>query len=326
MGESVFLRDDEAEFEFPVVRGTENEAGIDISKLRAQTGMVTLDDGFLNTGSCLSAITYIDGDAGILRYRGIPIEQLVHGHQPSFLETSYLLIHGNLPTRRARRLPLLDPQAHARPRGREAVLRRLPEGRAPDGDAVVGHHRALDLLSRQSRPEGPRRGRALDRPAHGQAADDRGLRVQEVDRSAVRVPEQQARPHRELPHDDVLAPERALRGQPDGREGAEGLAHPARRPRAELLHVDRAARRLQRGQHLRRDRRGHQRAVGPAARWREPGGHRDARRDPRRWRRHQQLRRAGEGPERPVPTLRLRASRVQELRPAPASSRPSPTR
>jgi citrate synthase len=99
VGESVFLRDDDAEFEFPVVRGTENEAGIDISKLRAQTGMVTLDDGFLNTGSCTSAITYIDGDAGILRYRGIPIEQLVAGHQPSFLETSYLLIHGNLPTR-----------------------------------------------------------------------------------------------------------------------------------------------------------------------------------------------------------------------------------
>ena len=96
---SVDLRYGEKDVDLPVVRGTEDEVGIDIGKLRSQTGMVTVDDGFLNTGSCLSAITYIDGDAGILRYRGIPIEQLVQGHQPSFLETSYLLIHGNLPNR-----------------------------------------------------------------------------------------------------------------------------------------------------------------------------------------------------------------------------------
>ena len=81
------------------MRGTENELGIDISKLRRRPGFVTLDYGFMNTGSCESAITFIDGDAGILRYRGIPIEQLVPGHQPSFLETSYLLIYGELPTR-----------------------------------------------------------------------------------------------------------------------------------------------------------------------------------------------------------------------------------
>ena len=83
----------------PVVSGTEDELGVDIAKLRAQTGLITLDYGYLNTGSCESAITFIDGDEGILRYRGIPIEQLVSGHQPSFLETSYLLIYGELPTR-----------------------------------------------------------------------------------------------------------------------------------------------------------------------------------------------------------------------------------
>jgi citrate synthase len=83
----------------PVVRGTEDECGIEITKLRAQTGLVTLDYGYLNTGACESAITFIDGDRGILRYRGIPIEDLVSGHQPSFLETSYLLIYGNLPNR-----------------------------------------------------------------------------------------------------------------------------------------------------------------------------------------------------------------------------------
>src|SRR6185437_14685776 len=68
-------------------------------KLRAQTGAVTLDYGFVNTGSCESAITYIDGEAGILRYRGIPIEDLVSVPEPSFLETSYLLIYGELPNR-----------------------------------------------------------------------------------------------------------------------------------------------------------------------------------------------------------------------------------
>jgi citrate synthase len=92
------LRFDGREVELPVVRGTENELAVDIAKLRSQTGLITLDYGFVNTGSCESAITFIDGDEGILRYRGIPIEQLVEGHAPSFIETSYLLIYGELPT------------------------------------------------------------------------------------------------------------------------------------------------------------------------------------------------------------------------------------
>ena len=95
--DAAILRYGEKEIELPVVHGSEGELGIDIAKLRTNTGMVTLDNGFLNSGSCESAITYIDGEAGILRYRGIPIEELVSGHQPSFLETSYLLIYGRLP-------------------------------------------------------------------------------------------------------------------------------------------------------------------------------------------------------------------------------------
>jgi citrate synthase len=84
------------ELEMPIIPATEGNAGIDSSKLLAKTGYVTLDTGFVNTGSCQSAITYIDGDAGILRYRGYPIEQLAQNS--SFLETSYLLIYGELPT------------------------------------------------------------------------------------------------------------------------------------------------------------------------------------------------------------------------------------
>src|SRR5437764_6905144 len=96
---SAVLRLGSTETELPVVVGTEGERGIDISKLRAQTGAVTLDYGFVNTGSCESAITFIDVEAGILRYRGIPIEELVSVPVPSFLETSYLPIYGELPTR-----------------------------------------------------------------------------------------------------------------------------------------------------------------------------------------------------------------------------------
>ncbi|KAB2965324.1 MAG: citrate synthase [Thermoanaerobaculia bacterium] len=82
------------EYEFPLVVGTENEVGIDISKLRDRTGVITLDDGYGNTGSCRSAITFIDGDKGILRYRGIPIEEL---EQARFTEVAFLLIYGHLP-------------------------------------------------------------------------------------------------------------------------------------------------------------------------------------------------------------------------------------
>jgi citrate synthase len=80
----------------PVVPSSVGEAGLDVSKLLQSTGKVTLDNGFTNTASCTSAITYIDGDAGILRYRGYPIEQLAS--QSTFVETCYLLIYGNLPT------------------------------------------------------------------------------------------------------------------------------------------------------------------------------------------------------------------------------------
>ncbi|GAA6525013.1 citrate synthase [Intrasporangium sp. DVR] len=84
------------DFECPVVRATEGSDAYDVSGLLQHTGRVTLDPGFVNTASCRSAITFIDGDAGILRYRGYPIEQLAEGS--TFLETSYLLIYGDLPS------------------------------------------------------------------------------------------------------------------------------------------------------------------------------------------------------------------------------------
>ncbi|HVJ97630.1 MAG TPA: citrate/2-methylcitrate synthase, partial [Acidimicrobiia bacterium] len=86
----------------PVVRGTEDERGIDIAKLRAQTGLITLDYGFMNTGATESAITFVDGEAGILRYRGYDIDALADQETPSFLETAWLLIYGELPSQSER--------------------------------------------------------------------------------------------------------------------------------------------------------------------------------------------------------------------------------
>ena len=84
--------------EFPVITGTENEKAFDISDLRSTTSYITLDNGFANTGSCTSAITFLDGEKGILRYRGYPIEQVAEG--ATFVETAYLLIYGELPNKK----------------------------------------------------------------------------------------------------------------------------------------------------------------------------------------------------------------------------------
>ncbi len=98
MSETAELRLGDKTIQLPVIVGSEGERAIDISKLRAQTGYITLDPGYANSGSCQSAITFIDGEEGILRYRGIPIEELAD--KSTFTEVSYLLIYGHLPTQK----------------------------------------------------------------------------------------------------------------------------------------------------------------------------------------------------------------------------------
>src|SRR6202163_4977111 len=95
-GKAALRYADGAELDLPIKSATEGSAGIEVTKLLSTTGMVTLDPGFVNTAACSSEITYIDGDAGILRYRGYPIEQLAE--KSTFIEVSYLLIYGELPT------------------------------------------------------------------------------------------------------------------------------------------------------------------------------------------------------------------------------------
>jgi citrate synthase len=90
---------DSNEYKLPLITGSEGERAIDISRLRSKTGVITLDNGLGNTGSCQSAITYIDGEKGILRYRGIPIESFTHA--PNFIEVAWLLIFGSIPDKAA---------------------------------------------------------------------------------------------------------------------------------------------------------------------------------------------------------------------------------
>ena len=91
------LKIDDKTLELPIISGTENENGIDVTSLRAKTNHITFDPSYANTGSCTSDITYINGEEGILRYRGFPIESLAKS--ASFVEVIYLLLYGELPTK-----------------------------------------------------------------------------------------------------------------------------------------------------------------------------------------------------------------------------------
>ena len=97
MSDSVKLTYQDKTFDFPLVEGSENEKGIDIKSLRAQTGLITYDPGYKNTGSCKSGVTFLNGEEGILRYRWYSIEDLCE--KSSFIEVAFLLIFGELPTK-----------------------------------------------------------------------------------------------------------------------------------------------------------------------------------------------------------------------------------
>ncbi|MGI8691327.1 MAG: citrate synthase [Geodermatophilaceae bacterium] len=138
----VTLRHPGGELDLPYVAASEGASGVNTSKLLSDTGLVTLDNGFMNTAACKSSITYIDGDAGILRYRGYPIDQLAE--HSSFLEVSYLLIYGELPTsdelasfdERIRRHTLLHED-----------LKRFFEGFPPDAHPMPVLSSAVSALS-----------------------------------------------------------------------------------------------------------------------------------------------------------------------------------
>ena len=179
--------------DYPVLDGSVGPEVVDIRKLYGETGMFTYDPGFTSTASCESAITYIDGEKGILLHRGYPIDQLAENS--TFMEVAYLLLHGELPNEgRARQIHLHDQPPHHAARAADDLLPRLPARRAPDGDHVRRRRRALGLLSRQHRHH---RSRAADdrlAPADRQDADDRRDGVQIFDRPAVPLSRRTASP------------------------------------------------------------------------------------------------------------------------------------
>jgi len=97
MGKSAKIEFDGKSYTFPVITGSENEKAIDINQLRSETGLITYDPGYKNTGHCISEITYLDGENGVLRYRGYSVDELCQ--KKSFLEVAYLLIYGDLPSK-----------------------------------------------------------------------------------------------------------------------------------------------------------------------------------------------------------------------------------
>ena len=99
------------EINLPIISGTEDEKGIDITQLRKQTGHITYDPGYANTGSCASKITFIDGEKGILRYRGYPIENLAG--KVKFTDVSYLLLYGELPNKEVKSIFSKKLRQHA---------------------------------------------------------------------------------------------------------------------------------------------------------------------------------------------------------------------
>ncbi len=250
----------------PVLKPTLGPDVLRVTHLYGERGVFTFDPGFAATASCASAITYIDGEAGVLLYRGYPIEQLAE--LSSFMEVSYLLLHGELPTQEE--LNGFDKSirgAHDDQRVVAALLQRLPSQRPSDGHGFWRRRVDVGVLSRQYGHQKSTRPRRLRLPHHREAADHRRGRIQAFARAAVRLP---AKPTRILqqPTAHVLCRSVGrVRGE-SGRRGSAGPAvHSACRPRAKLQHVDGTLGGQLRHEPLLGHRRRHERAMGPGA-WR----------------------------------------------------------
>ena len=256
--------------ELPIYKGTIGPDVVDIRSLYADAGVFTFDPGYTSTGSCESAITYIDGEKGELLYRGYPIEQLAD--KSTFLEVAYLLLYGELPTAAAAR-GLRQPrdQSHDAARADVLLLPGLPPRRASDGDRLRHDGRDGGLLPRLDRHHRRLAARGRDDPDDRQDADDRRLGLQVFGRPALRLSEELARLRLELPQHVLLGSGHRLRGRPDPLHGDGPHLHAPRRPRAERLDLDGAARLLLGREPLRLHRGRRRLPLGPGARRRQRG-------------------------------------------------------
>ncbi len=310
----VVLTYSDGELPLTEVAATVGESGFNIAPLLKQTGRVTLDHGFVNTASCTSAITYIDGDKGILRYRGYPIEQLAE--QSTFLETAYLLIYGDLPSVDA--LEEFKHQIRVHTMLHED-LRRFFDGFPRDAHPMPVLSSAVSALSTFYQD-------SLD------PFDPRQVEISTI-RLLAKVPTIAAYAHKKAAGQPYLYPDNSL-GFIDnflrmtfGVPAEEYEVNPVMSRALNqllLLHADHeqncststvrlvglvAREPVRVG--LRRD----QCPLRPAARRRQPGGHGDAAEHPGPGRRRQHVHPPGQGPPGRRQADGLRPSRLQELRP-----------
>ena len=238
-------------------------------------GLMTYDPAFMNTASCQSAITFIDGDKGILRYRGYPIEQLAE--KCTFLEVAYLLLQRRTADRgRTQGVGGDHHPPHHAPRDHQEVPGRLPLRRPPHGHADQHRGGAFHRLSRgppRARPGGPR---PADHAPDRQDADHRGLHLPAQPGLPVRVSRQRPQLHRELHEHAVEDGGAEVPGQPGAGARARHPVHPARRPRAELQHQRHARGGQLAGRSVPLHGRRGGGAVRPAARRRQRGSAQDA--------------------------------------------------
>ena len=262
MSRTATLKFGDQTIELPVVEGSEGELAIDISQLRAKTGLITLDPGFGNTGACESDITFIDGEKGILRYRGIPIEQLAE--RSSFSETAWLLIYGQLPKR---------DRARAVQRDRSRRTRRCTRRSSHHFEGFPVNAPPMAMLSAMINTLScfhPQLHEDDDEEFYEEAArlisKVRTIAAYTYRRSLglpFIYPDPKLPLRGQLPAHDVLDALRAARRVARGRPGPEPDPDAPRRPRAELQHLDGADRRLEPGEPVRLVRRGRLRLWGP---------------------------------------------------------------
>ena len=272
------------QYEIPITDGVIRATDLrQIKTAPDDQGLSTYDPAFMNTAACRSRITYIDGDKGILEYRGYPIEQLAE--HSTYLETAYLIIFGELPDRDAAQgVDDADHPPHDAAREHQEADGGVPVRRAPDGRLPQHGRRVLDVLP--GRQEDLRRAVAqeADPPADCQGADHRRLRLPPQHRPPLHLPRQRPELRRQLPEHAVPDDGAEVPGQPGARAGARGALHPARRPRAELQHErDARHRQLARRSVFGDGRRGGG-ALRSAARRRQRSGAADAHRDRHRCR------------------------------------------
>ena len=258
---------DGKEYELPVIVGSEGEVGIDIRKLRKASGAVTFDSGYGNTGSCQSEITFIDGEQGIMRYRGYPIEEVAEAC--SFTEVCFLLIHGRLPTQDE-----LDAFNHNLSRHTllHEDMKKFFEGYAPSAHPMAILSSMVASLS------------TYYHASEGDGATDLNIirLLAKVDRPAFHLSAERSLVHTELPTHDVRDARRAVRGAASSGRCTATPFDTSCRPRAELLDVDGTDGGLERGESVCRNLGRHQRAVWATSRRGKPARHRDVGADPRR--------------------------------------------